>query len=181
MDNIENMTDEQKLLALLREHWGLKIEGLGGYCPVCDRWGKIYPRSLNSAMARGLLWLVKQQPRSDGWIEVAEIAPRWMLRTPQFASLKYWGLVATMPVDKGSKVKSSGLWQVTDKGRAFAHQQLTVHKYVHVYNDTALGLDGDQVYITDCLGDKYDYQQIMGGYFYDDTGSESEEEGQGDA
>jgi hypothetical protein len=49
-----------------------------------------------------------------------------------------------------------------------------------VYNDTALGSDGDQVYITDCLGDKYDYQQIMGGYFYDDTGSESEEEGQGD-
>ena len=181
MDSVENMTDEQLFLETLREHWRLKIEGKGGYCPVCDRWGKIYPRSLNSAMSRGLLWLAQQQHRGDGWIEVAEVAPRWLLRTPQFASLKYWGLVATMPVDKGSKVKSSGLWQVTDKGRAFASQQLTVHKYVHLYNDTPLGFDGDQVYITDCLGDKYDYQQVMGGYFYDDTRSESEEEGQGDS
>ena len=164
-------------VAFIKGKWYALIEEEGGDCPVCDRWGKMYRRGLNSAMARGLLWLVQQgDGRGDGWIDVPETAPRWMLRSPQFPSLRYWGLVQTMTSEKHSKLKSTGLWKVTDQGRLFALRRSMVTKYVNVYNDTPFSFEGDQVYIDDCLGHKYNYAELTKGNFYDDTRSESEEE-----
>ena len=49
-----------------RDAWRHTIEGEGGHCPVCARWGRIYGRGLNETMARALIWLVSLRLRTAG-------------------------------------------------------------------------------------------------------------------
>ena len=82
------MDEENEALIQLRKNWSLVIEGDGGNCPCCDRWGKIYQRGLNSSMSRSLIWLVfNAKPREDGWVHVPSSAPDWMLRNSQLTEI----------------------------------------------------------------------------------------------
>ena len=146
----------------LRDNWSAVIAKDGGYCPCCQRWGKIYRRGLNSSMARQLIWLVHAQPRSDGWVHVPSSAPAWMLRTHQMPTLHLWGLVTCAP--SMTKLASSGLWKPTEKGIAFALDQISVQKYVYVYNNTVMDREGAEIRIADALGNKHNYQDIMANY-----------------
>jgi hypothetical protein len=166
------MTEETNALAHLREEWLLKIEGDGGYCPCCDRWGKIYKRPLNSSMARALMWLTKAPDRGDGWTHVPSTAPTWMLRSQQLATLHLWGLVKGF--DSETKLASSGLWKPTPLGVAFAENRARVQRYVYVYNNEVRGFDGDEISIIDALGEKYNYQNIMANYNGTDSNEQEE-------
>jgi len=161
------------VLATLRGEWALTIEKDGGYCPCCDRWGKIYRRNLNSSMARALMWLVEFPDRGDGWTHVPSNAPAWMLRTQQLPTLHLWGLV--QGADTETKLASSGLWKPTTKGRSFALNTAAVKKYVYVYNNTVMAMDGDDIWIVDALGSKYNYHEIMANYDGSANGFEDEE------
>ena len=160
---MENSDIATRLLKDARNDWREVIAGEGGYCPCCSRWGKIYRRPLNSAMARALLWLVNQPHRGDGWVHVPSTAPAWMLRSHQLPTLHLWGLVMSIRPER-TKLASSGLWQPTELGRAFAANNATVKRYVYVYNNEALDYEGTEIGITDALGDKYDYNVIMANY-----------------
>ena len=170
-------TTEMDVLAELRDTWRAVIEGDGGHCPCCDRWGKVYRRNLNAAMARGLIWLTKQPDRGDGWVHVPSNAPAWMLRAQQLPTLHLWGLVEDFP--KQTRLASSGLWRVTPLGIDFANNRTRVNKYVYVYNNTLLDKDGADISIIDALGDKYNYHEIMANFdgsdsvFGDDDGTDS--------
>lgn len=154
---------EPTTLETMRDQWKATIEGDGGHCPCCDRWGKIYKRGLNASMARALMWLVNQENRGDGWVHVPSSAPPWMLRTQQLPTLQLWGLVEGFNA-ADSKLQSSGLWKPTQRGIAFANNRATVQKYVYVYNNAVLEVDGDQIFIGDALGSKYNYEEIMANY-----------------
>lgn len=165
---------ETNTLETMRDLWKATIEGDGGHCPCCDRWGKIYRRALNAAMARSLLWLVNQEDRGDGWVHVPSSAPSWMLRSQQLPALQLWGLVEGFTAE--TKLASSGLWKPTPAGIAFAGNRTTVQKYVYVYNNTVLDTDGDQIFIGDALGSKYNYEEIMANYDGTAPGFEEREE-----
>lgn len=155
--------------------WGSVIKSEGGHCPVCDRWGKLYRRGINANMARHLIWLCKQNPREDGWVDVQRTAPDWMLRSPQLGTLKHWHMVQNAPV-KGSKSRTAGLWKPTDLGLKFAYNQLFVPKYKYIYNDTVFDTEGPDVSIVDCLDDHFDYSELMNANYYGEyTGNESED------
>ena len=165
MENTEFNADDiaNRLLKDARQDWQQAIEGNGGYCPCCARWGKIYRRPINSSMARALLWLVNAPHRGDGWVHVPSTAPIWMLRSHQLPTLHLWGLVMHIRPEP-TKLASSGLWQPTELGRAFAANKVTVKRYVYVYNNTALEFEGSEIGISDALGDKYNYAEIMANY-----------------
>jgi hypothetical protein len=148
----------------LRGNWHATIEDEGGYCPVCSRWGKIYARALNRTMARSLLWLCKEA-LNNPWVDVPKMAPRWLVRSNQLPTLKAWGLVERAPVDPKSKTKHSGMWRPTELGVQFALQQVTVPKKVYTYNDTVQSVSPEQVSLTDCFGDDFDYQATMNDMF----------------
>jgi len=163
------MTQEVTQLEQLRHDWVLVIEGEGGHCPCCDRWGKVYRRPLNASMARSLIWLTQAPDRGDGWTHVPSTAPTWMLRSQQLATLHLWGLVIGFDTD--TKLASSGLWKPTPLGVAFARNQAKVQRYVYVYNNQVRGFDGDEISVIEALGEKYNYENILANY----NGTESEE------
>ena len=155
--------------------WHSVIKSEGGHCPVCDRWGKLYRRGITAAMARQLIWLCLQPPREDGWVDVQRTAPIWMLRTPQLGTLRHWGMVVDAPVT-GTKSRSAGMWKPTALGLAFAYKRISVPKFKYIYNDTVFDTEGPDIDILDCIGEHFDYNELMKANFYGEhTGSESED------
>jgi len=130
----------------------------GGYCPCCDRFGKQYKRRMNSTMAASLIWLHNV---GEGWINVPNVAPKWVVRTNQLSTLKWWGLIERMAAEPGSKVKHTGLWRVTPEGALFAMGVTTAPAWVVTYNDEPIKFSEEQIRIEDALGTDFDYREVM--------------------
>lgn len=127
---------------------------------MCDRFGIVYRINLNATMAKSLIWLSKQNGDRDGWVDVPITAPREVLRSNQLPTTKHWGLVERRP-NTDPKVKHSGMWRITDKGRQFVNNNLRVPKKVYVYNDVVEAWTPEDVCIEDCFTERFDYQDAM--------------------
>lgn len=162
-----------------RGAWDLTIRGKGGYCPCCDKWGKVYRLGISHAMMKALLWMASNH--AENWIDMPKQAPRDLIQTYTFASLKWWRLIERLHIEKEVKVedgklvyadsdtKSSGIWRVTPIGMRFAKGEIQVPQYVYLYNDTLKDVSTETVSIKDCVGKKFSYSEIMnatwgGGY-----------------
>ena len=112
-------------------------------------------------MAKSLIWLTRT-PHVDasGWVEVPTKAPTFVLRSNQLPTLKHWGLVERMPNNDPSK-KFSGVWRATDKGKSFASGAIRVPKKVYIYNDVVEAWSPEDVSISECFGEYFDYQDAM--------------------
>jgi hypothetical protein len=155
------MTEE----ATLRHNWRNMIESDGGYCPVCDRWGKVNKVKLTGGMARSLAWLVSVSAGAEnGWVNTRDNVPLFMLRSNSIGHLKYWGLVQSRAPDS-EKVKTSGVWRATLDGHDFVHNRLSVPSHMFVYNDAVMRTGLDFVSIEDCFTEEFDYREVMNSYF----------------
>jgi hypothetical protein len=148
-----------------REAWRKAIEGEGAHCPTCDRWGRIYGRSINRTMANSIMWLSVAVADEDGWVDIPSKAPRWLVRSNQLPTLKWWGLVERRYNDKNSKNKHSGMWRITDLGRAFVHGQVSIPKKVFTYNDIVQSVSPENIFIKDCFKLYFDYRDLMNSYY----------------
>ena len=147
--------------AALRDAWGRTIANDGGHCPVCDRWGKVYLRNINVTMAQGLMWLCRQTGDEDGWINVPVVGPQWLVRSNQLATLHWWNLVERKSKDETHKAKFSGIWRPTALGKNFAGGLVRVPKSVYTYNNMVMRYSTEEVLISECLKEVFDYDQVM--------------------
>jgi hypothetical protein len=152
------ISEEITFLDKLRSAWRVVIDGEGGRCPCCDRWGKVYPRSLNETMAQSMIWLAKQSANGD-WVDIPQRGPRWLVRSNQLPTLRWWGLVERLDTEDKTK-KHSGFWRATEKGILFAQNRLQVPKKVYTYNAEVEGFSEELVTIQDCV-DFFDYSSVM--------------------
>ena len=147
-------------LAAARKQWfESTITDDGGHCPCCDRFGKMYKRKMNRTMAASLLWLSRI---GGGWIDVPKTAPKWVVRTNQLSTLKWWGLIERKAADPTGKVKHTGLWRVTAEGALFAMGITTAPAWVITYNDEPIKFSDKLIHIGDALGADFDYRDVMG-------------------
>ena len=153
MDNKENLTLEE-----LKANWEKIKHGDGGHCPVCDRWGKIYPRGINYTMARSLIWLASH---GDPWIDVPNTAPTWLLRSNQLPTLRWWDMVERNDDDKSPEFKHSGMWRATSYGKLFAMNKITAPDKVFTYNGDVVARSVNFVPITTCFNANFDYQSVF--------------------
>lgn len=153
--------DSPDYLTMLRNQWRDTIENDGGYCPCCDKWGKISPFPLTEIMALGLLWMSRQESDGMGWIDVPNKAPRWMLRGKTYTTMHRWNLIEKADKHEDSTKKSDGLWRVTHKGLQFLDGKLRVPKKVYLYNNAVEGWSDEQIYFSECFGKHFDYSAVM--------------------
>lgn len=134
----------------------------GIVCPCCDKYVRRYRRKFNASMSRALIWLYRAALDSDsGWVDVPKMAPRWLVRTNQLPSVRWWGLIERHPNTDGA-TKHSGLWRVTEAGRSFVQSELKLKSTVVTYNGSPVGFEGNEIYIRESLGTKFDYSELMG-------------------
>jgi len=134
----------------------------GSICPCCDQYARRYRRKFNSTMARSLIWLVQEWRNSDlPWVDVAKTAPRWLVKSNQLPTVRWWGLVQR-PISDDPTRKHLGLWQPTKKGALFASNLIKLPSHAVTYRGEVEDLVGDLVNIQDALGKHFDYSEIMG-------------------
>ena len=138
-----------KTLQESRADWRYAIEGDGGHCPCCDRWGKIYPRQFNSSMARSLIWLVGE---GSAWTDVPNTAPKWLTRTNQ---------LPTVRESEDPAVKHSGIWRPTERGADFAYGRTSIPETVFTYNAQVIRFGEEKMRIEEAFETPFDYAQVM--------------------
>lgn len=154
----------------LRTKWRDIAEHGGGNCPVCDRWGSVYARTLNKTMVKSLIWLCREHVRTGNrWIDVPNTAPRFVIRSNQLPVLTSWGFVERCPKDsEEGGAKYSGLWRPTEKGCQFYAGKIAVPQKAFAYNNQVEEFGGEEVYIHECFKTFFDYNEAMAGRFSDD-------------
>jgi hypothetical protein len=161
----------------LKQIWKHVSEGEGGYCPVCEKWGKVNSVHLTGSMVRALGWLYKEsQITGEQWINIPNAAPSTVMRSYNITSLKYWGFVeprpkpakvVQLPHVRGQKrepqvnTRTSGYWAITDMGKLFLTNQSRVPDRVFVYADAVQGYGADTVSAKEVMDKKFDYDAMM--------------------
>ena len=74
---------------------------------------------------------------------------------------QHWELISESPEERedGGRV---GWWRLTRLGERFVRQDYTIRKYARIYDGRCLGLSGELVSITDSLGSRFNYNELMG-------------------
>ena len=141
----------------------------GVRCPCCEQYAKVYKRTVNSAMARLLIWLHRKSQQEYRWYNIHEFPLIQGRRGGgDFAKLAYWGLVKSydQEVENGTQSSSpyslgSGRWKIVPDGSDFVANTALIRKYANVYNGKLLGLSGDMIGISTCLGTHFSLEELM--------------------
>jgi hypothetical protein len=149
-----------------RQEWQQTIRDDGGYCPCCDKWGKMYHRAINITMARSIVWLANHTQPGGDYVDVPRLAPRFLLRSNQLASMKWWRMCERAAPHPEEDKKHSGMWRITDLGNRWANNLVRVPLYVWTYANEVDSYDGDMVTVSDII-DHFSYGDVMS-HRYDD-------------
>lgn len=134
------------------------IKDKGGHCPCCGRWGKINPYQVTSTQVRGMIWMLRRFRRNE-WVELAK-APKYILRSKSLATLHHWGLLESKPNEDPDK-KGSGFWRLTQMGRDFLRNKITIPKRAFVFDNRLIKFSKEEVNVVIALGKKFSYQELM--------------------
>ena len=128
----------------------------------CGGRSKLYRRKLNSGMAATLCWLVANG--NGEWVHTSKM-PRWAVVGREFGKLFFWGMME-MQEEDGDEKRSSGIYRVTEAGRAFAMEETDApsHAFIRSPRSQFLTLDTrSSVTILEALGQKFHYAELMRG------------------
>lgn len=134
----------------------------GHECPCCRQYAKVYRRKLNHVPAAALIALYRVAGR-----EFAHLPTIIRERHPEFANQggytvlsQHWGLIEEERARREDGGRA-GYWRVTVDGELFIRNQFDVPSHVELYDDRVMKFRGSRVRITDCLGKKFDYRELM--------------------
>lgn len=134
-------------------------KGKAAKCPACTQTVKVYPRKIYSTMVYHLIELYKLNKVKAEYYHVTEFCPK---HPGDFAKLVYWNLIEEMPKDEHDTHKrTSGYWKITEMGKKFVENKLTVAQTVDVFNGNPLRMHGNPVTIVEVLGKKFSYKELM--------------------
>ena len=148
---------DQPLLDRMRVSWWKAAEGQGAICPCCDRKGKVYRIKLHRTFAYALRWTYLNGEK-DGWVDVQNKGPRFILKSKNYGMLTHWGMLE-------SAGNRSGLWRVTQKGKDFMDNLITVPSSIFIYDNKAWGESDEQVSFQGCFKEAFDYDEMMSARF----------------
>jgi hypothetical protein len=141
----------------------------GAQCPCCHRRVQFYKRTLTSTMAFTLILIDKHFRENQDWLHV----PQYLTaagadeasRGGDYAKLKDWGLLQPKPGKRADNSTRTGLWRITEMGRAFVRGEIRVHRTIELYNQKPTGRDvgAETISIQDALGTRFDYAALMSG------------------
>ncbi len=149
-DKITNSSTVEQAKAHLRENWEEGVK-----CPCCTQEVKLYKYKINKGMALVLIQMYKSK---NEWIH-----PIKDLKTinGDYAKLRFWGLVESSSDQPEDDKKANGFWRVTEKGKKFVNNTLRVKEKALLFNNKNYGFIGNDISITDALGNKFNYAELM--------------------
>lgn len=143
----------------------------GAPCPLCTQLAKEYSRKITSTMAYALILIYRHsltRPESDPWFHVPEYLTKVCtvgptVRGGDWAKLTAWGLIEEQEGEREDGSSRTGFYRITERGGAFARGEVTLPKYVVYYDGHVLRTIGDPVTVSDALGTRFNYRELMQG------------------
>lgn len=136
----------------------------GTKCPCCDRFIKMYKRTITSAMAYGLI-LLQRKGKGD-WIHLRQFfTSRNMRAMNDVPTLVFWDLLEKKD-DYYRSGNNAGFYRVTPQGEDFVTGSIMLPKYVYILNGKLKKYGQEKfVGIEECLNDKFAYEKLMRGEY----------------
>jgi hypothetical protein len=134
-------------------------------CPSCGQTVKLYRRTIHSTMARQLIAIYRKGGTyRRAWVEVPELIKGMRgAGGGDYAKAAYWSLIEQRPGVREDGSARTGWYRVTIQGEAFVRGLLKAQRFALVFNGQVHGFDGPLVNIRQCLGKKFDYNDLMAG------------------
>ncbi len=132
----------------------------GCLCPLCTRLVTIYRRPLHAEMALFLIKLVKAYQKTPRWYSTKELVPSITKASSDGVYLTHWGLIDKSD-DTNRGNAPCGLYRPTTAGIEFTHMNLRVPSHMHLLNKERVGVSDKKIYITEALGKKFNYKDLM--------------------
>lgn len=142
----------------------------GVKCPCCERFSKVYRRSITSSMAYAL-YLIYCHSANTGkkWLHVPSFLSDSVSKNAgatsrggDWAKLGYWDLLQEHHDVREDGGKHVGWWRITDLGEAFVEGKVKIPKHAVVYNQTLMALDtGELVSFEESLKNRFNYDELM--------------------
>lgn len=150
MSNLNNNNTIEDAKNYLRQNFK---EGV--ICPCCTQLVKLYSYKINSGM---ILVLISMYKSNKEWVH-----PLKDLKTNNgdYAKLRFWGLLQSSSDEPEEDKKSSGFWKITDKGKKFVENSITIKEKAYLFNNKCYGFTGEEINIVQALGNKFSYSELM--------------------
>jgi hypothetical protein len=135
----------------------------GIHCLCCDQMAREYKRKLDSAMAWGLIWLVRYSQSKDGaWVDLHTEAPPKIHRDRALAKVAHWSLIEEKPSESTRGSRTSGIWRPTGRGIRFAQGKIALPSHITIYNNIVLKFSDKLTTIQEALADDFDFNELWG-------------------
>ncbi len=113
-------------------------------------------------MAHTLILLYKSGKRD--WLHIEN----WLIenghrRSGDYHKLVLWGLLDKLVEDREDGSSRNGYYRLNGKSIMFCEGKLRVKETALILNGKFEGFEGKEVDIIECLGVKFNYQQLMNG------------------
>jgi hypothetical protein len=122
-----------------------KAAGIFSHCPCCDQGVKVYGRKITGVMVAQLFQMGGEGPVHPKNIKHQSLGRDW-------GKLCYWNL---------AQHNEDGNWRCTERGYFFLHDKIKVPKHAYVFNQDVLGHGDELVGVRDCMGARFDYDELM--------------------
>lgn len=136
----------------------LVMQGDAQCCPTCGQFAKLYRRRIHKTVALSLMRLYKMRG-AEHYVHVKKFMGD-VSGTGDIAKAAYWGLIEPMKNHAAHK-RTSGMWMLTKMGVEFVRGEIAIRKFALIYNSRCIDLVGPMIYLKDCIGADFDYQELM--------------------
>lgn len=134
----------------------------GHHCPCCTQMAKVYKRKLTHAACAAMILLYRRHGRGVGHIPTLAKSLRGIAHQGGYLTLgRYWNLIEESDAQRSDGGRA-GHWRLTEIGVAFVQGQTRVPLYAMIYDGRVTKLKGEMVSIKECLGEKFNYNELMG-------------------
>lgn len=158
-------TPEEIIQELREENQRLRSSPGITTCKICDQTCKVYTRNVKDGQSRDLIALYHLSNRKPDQKFFKTHEFRKGKNDGEFAKMVYWNLVEMdmKLTKKNTPTKKRGWWKITQVGIEFVRMQRRIPKWIKTYNSEIVEvLEGETTNIRECLGEKFDYDELMG-------------------
>ena len=147
-------------------HDVLSKKHTGTTCPCCGRYVKLYKRKLTSSMVKALILIYKYfKLNPESWLHVENYLKDQKISAAvrgDFPKLRYWGLLEKQIDKRDDGSGRVGYYKITQKGIDFVKGKVEVPRFAYIYNQKVEQFDKEQTDVKKALGDKFDYEELIG-------------------
>jgi len=131
-------------------------------CPCCGQYVKMYTRKVTSAMAYGLILLVKS--KSEDYFHIENYLKEQNCPSSvrgDISKLRYFKLIKKLEGIRDDGSKRVGYYKVTERGKDFVRGLITVPESVMIFNKKTYGFSENHINIHQALKNKFNYNELM--------------------